>query len=109
MFQQENNNSQFVVQMVAYAIVDLEVFDIERYLDYQQAVRPLLQTVGAHYLARGGEHRVLEGDYRPHRLIVIEFPSLEVMEDFYESEAYQSLEAQRRACSRARILGVEGL
>ena len=83
--------------------------DIEKYLDYQRAVRPLLEAVGARYLARGGEYRVLEGDYQPNRLIVVEFPSLEVMEEFYQGAAYQSLEAQRRACSRAHILGVEGL
>ncbi len=95
--------------MTAYAIVDLEVIDIEKYLRYQRAVRPLLESVGARYLARGGEHRVFEGDYQPHRLILMEFPSLEVMEDFFDSDAYQSLELQRRACSQARILGVEGL
>jgi uncharacterized protein (DUF1330 family) len=30
--------------MTAYAIVDLEVFDIEKYLRYQRAVRPLLES-----------------------------------------------------------------
>ena len=95
--------------MTAYAIVDLEVFDIERYLAYQKAVAPLLEQLGARYLARGGDFRVLEGDYQPHRLILVEFPSLEVLEDFYLSEAYQTLETQRKACSRACILGVEGL
>ena len=95
--------------MAAYAIVDLEVIDIEQYLRYQRAVRPLLEAVGARYLARGGEHRVFEGDYQPHRLVLVEFPSLEVMEEFFHSDSYQSLELQRRACSRARILGVEGL
>jgi uncharacterized protein (DUF1330 family) len=96
-------------QVTAYAIVDLEVFDIEHYLAYQRAVAPLLEGVGARYLARGGESLVLEGDYQPNRLILVEFPSLEVMQDFYQSDGYRNLEAQRMACSRARILGVEGL
>jgi uncharacterized protein (DUF1330 family) len=95
--------------MTAYAIVDLEVFDIEQYLLYQRAIAGLLEAVGARYLARGGEHRVLEGDCQPNRLILVEFPSLEVMEAFYHDDTYQSLEKQRRACSRARIVGVEGL
>jgi uncharacterized protein (DUF1330 family) len=95
--------------MTAYAIVDLEVFDIEHYLDYQSAVRPLLEAVGARYLARGGEYRVFAGECRPNRLVLLEFPSLEIMDTFYQSKAYQSLESQRLACSRARILGVEGL
>ena len=95
--------------MSAYLIVDLEVFDIELYLRYQKAVRPLLEAVGARYLARGGEFRVYEGDYHPSRLILVEFPSLEEMDSFFESEAYLSLEGQRKACSSARVLGVESL
>ena len=95
--------------MTAYAIVDLEVFDIEHYLKYQKAVAPLLAEAGARYLARGGDYRVVEGDYQPNRLILVEFPSLEALEEFFLSDAYLSLETQRKSCSRARILGVEGL
>ena len=95
--------------MAAYAIVDLEVFDIELYLRYSLAMRPLLEAAGARYLARGGEFLVLEGDYQPSRLILVEFPSLARMESFFESESYQALEIQRRECSKANIVGVAGL
>ena len=95
--------------MAAYAIVDLNIYDIEQYLAYQQAVKPLLATVGARYLVRGGEFKVLAGDYQPDRLVLVEFPSLAVLEDFYQGEAYQALEAQRRACCSARVIGVRGL
>jgi len=93
----------------AYAIVNLEVFDIEKYLVYQEAIKPLVESANARYLARGGEFQVFEGDDQPHRLILIEFPSLAAMAGFYASNAYQALEPQRQACSSARILGVEGL
>ena len=95
--------------MTAYVITDLDVFDIEHYLAYQQALKPLLAGVGARYLARGGSFRVYEGDYQPRRLVVVEFPSLEAVDEFYESAAYQALERQRQACSSARIIAVESL
>lgn len=95
--------------MAAYAVVDVEIHDIEAYLLYQKAASALLEAAGARYLARGGEYRVFAGEYRPRRLIIVEFPSLSAMEEFYESEGYRALEAQRLACSRARIIGVEGL
>lgn len=95
--------------MAAYAILDVDVFDIEDFLRYQKAVAPLLAAAGARYLARGGEFRVYEGDYQPGRLILVEFPSLEAMDIFYESEGYQSLKIQREACSSCRILAVQGL
>jgi uncharacterized protein (DUF1330 family) len=95
--------------MAAYAIVDIDVYDIASYLHYQKKVAPLLELAGARYLARGGELRIYEGDYQPGRLIVVEFPSLEAMDHFYESVAYRSLEPQRRACSCAQIIAVQGL
>lgn len=94
--------------MPAYAILDLDIHDIAEYLRYQRAVRPLLEAAGARYLARGGEFTVFAGEYRPGRLMVVEFPSLRAMEEFYRSDGYQALEAQRMACSRASIVGVEG-
>ena len=41
--------------------------------------------------------------------MVVEFPSLEAVDEFYESDAYQALESQRRDCSSARIIAVKGL
>lgn len=96
--------------MTAYVISDLEVFDIEHYLGYQQAMRPLLEAAGARYLARGGEARVFESECQPPQCIVIlEFPSLDAVDSFYDSEDYQALESQRLACSSARIIAVQGL
>jgi uncharacterized protein (DUF1330 family) len=95
--------------MAAYVITDLEVFDIEHYLGYQQAMRPLLEAAGAHYLARGGEARVFEGEFRPRSIVILEFPSLDAVQDFYDSEDYQALEPRRLACSSARIIAVQGL
>lgn len=95
--------------MPAYIVTDLEVFDIEHYLAYQQALKPLLEAAGARYLARGGDFRVYEGDYQPRRMIVMEFPSMGAIDDFYNSDAYRRLERQRRSCSSARIIAVDGL
>jgi len=95
--------------MVAYTIVDVDVHDIADYLVYQQLLAPLLESAGARYLARGGDLRHYEGDYEPGRLMVVEFPSMEVMDEFYQSEAYQALKPQRDACSQSRIVAVEGL
>ena len=95
--------------MAAYVITDLDVFDIARYLEYQRAVRPLLRKAGARYLVRGGTCKVYEGDVEPKRILVIEFPSLHAIDEFYESEQYQALENQRRACSSARVIAVAGL
>ena len=95
--------------MSAYAIVDLHILDVARYLDYQRALAPLLESAGARYLARGGEFEVLAGDLRPERLLIMEFPSMDALRGFYDSDSYQALEAQRAACARVCVIAVNGL
>ena len=95
--------------MVAYAILEVDVHDIGEYLQHQQRVAPLLEAVGARYLARGGESRDYEGEEEPGSLILVEFPSLTAMDAFYNGEAYQQLRPHRDTCSKTRILAVEGL
>lgn len=95
--------------MAAFVVIDVDIHDIGLYMRYLKAVRPLIDAAGARYLARGGEFRVLEGDYQPRRLVVMEFPSLAAVESFYDSEEFRALKVQRDACSQTRMVAVQGL
>jgi uncharacterized protein (DUF1330 family) len=95
--------------MAAYVIFDVDVRDPERFRAFQEGVRPALAEVGARFLARGGAHKVYEGDWSPHRLVRLEFPSVAVWEAFYNGPVYQRLKAIRDECSSARLVSVEGL
>ncbi|QFU75853.1 DUF1330 domain-containing protein [Halioglobus maricola] len=95
--------------MAAYAIVDVHIFDIADYLDYQQALGPLLREAGARYLARGGEFEVFAGHMQPERLIILEFPSHDRLRQFFQGDDYQALLPQQEACCRACVIGVSGL
>ena len=95
--------------MGAYAIVDVNVHDIGKFLEYQRKMAPLLEAAGARYLARGGEFRVYGGDYEPGRIILMEFPTLELMDDFFSSSSYRALLSERDACSSCTIVAVQGL
>ena len=72
-------------------------------------VKPALEAAGCKYLARGGAHKVYEGDWSPRRIVLLEFPSLAAWEEFYNGATYRGLKAIRDACSEARLVGVEGL
>ena len=72
-------------------------------------VKPALAEAGARYLARGGPHKVYEGDWTPRRIVLLEFPSVAAWEAFYYGPVYQGLKAIRDACRSARLVGVEGL
>lgn len=94
--------------MPAYVIFDVDIRDADQYRAFMTAVKPALEAVGARYLVRGGAHKVYEGDWQPRRIVLLEFPSVEVWEAFYNGPTYQGLKAIRDACSSARLVGVEG-
>ncbi len=70
--------------MAAYLIFDVEIRDMARYQQFMTRVKPALEAAGARYLARGGPHKVYEGDWSPRRLVLIEFPSPEAAQSFYD-------------------------
>jgi uncharacterized protein (DUF1330 family) len=95
--------------MTAYVIFDVEITDPTRYQEFMSRVKPALEMAGAKYLARGGSHKVHEGDWLPRRIVLLEFPSLAAWEAFYNGPTYQGLKAIRDACSSARLVAVEGV
>lgn len=95
--------------MSAYVIFDVEIRDAEKYQEFMISVKPALEKAGARYLARGGEHKVYEGDWQPRRIVLLEFPSVDAWEEFYNGPTYQGLRQIRDACSSARLVSVEGL
>ena len=95
--------------MAAYVIFDVDIRDAVRYTEFMTKVKPALAEAGARYLARGGEHKIYEGDWEPRRIVLLEFPSVEAWEGFYNGPVYQGLKEIRDACSSARLVAVEGL
>jgi uncharacterized protein (DUF1330 family) len=95
--------------MAGYVIFDVKIRDPIRYQDFMEKVKPALAEAGARYLARGGAHKVYEGDWSPRRIVLLEFPSIAAWESFYYGPVYQGLKSIRDECSSARLVSVEGL
>ena len=95
--------------MPAYVIVDVDVTDPERYKQYQAATPPSIAAAGGRFLVRGGEFTVLEGDWVPSRLVIVEFEDLAAAERWYESEAYQAAKELREGGARMRMVAVQGV
>jgi uncharacterized protein (DUF1330 family) len=96
--------------MTAYVIVDVEIRDLAQYQEYMRLVKPVIEAAGGRYLVRGGAHKVVEGNWYPRRLVVMEFPSMDVAQDFYLSPEYQALKALRLRSSITHAgVAVEGM
>jgi uncharacterized protein (DUF1330 family) len=96
--------------MAAYLIVDTAIDDPAAYEEYKALARPLAETFGGVYRARGGAMQVIEDDlWAPTRLVIIEFPDMERARAFMDCPEYAPLKALRRANARCTLALVEGL
>lgn len=72
----------------AYLIVEMNITDPERYKEYMARAPEAVKAAGGEYLVRGGRHETLEGDWQPHRVAMLRFPSYEQAKAFYDGETY---------------------
>ena len=83
--------------MAAYWLARARVVDPVEYKKYTDQVPGIMAKFGGKVLARGGEHKMLEGPENFERFIVIEFDSLEQAEACFNSPEYVEAAAFRRA------------
>ena len=95
--------------MAAYLIVDLNVEDAAGYDSYRREVPATLAKYGGRFLVRGGTSEVLEGDWAPKRVVVLEFPSMDALKRWYHSEEYKPLIKLRQTHSTGDLIAVEGV
>jgi uncharacterized protein (DUF1330 family) len=95
--------------MSAYTIVDLTVTDLPTMEEYRKLVPATLAKYGGRFLVRGGAHQTVEGDWKPNRIVVLEFPSMEQAKRWYDSEEYREPKAMRLRAGRANVIMVEGV
>jgi len=89
--------------------IEAEVTDPEGYERYKAASPGAVAAAGGRYLARGGELDVLEGDWRPPRLVVLEFEDLAAARRWYDSERYREARRLREGAARMRMVAVQGV
>ncbi len=97
--------------MAAFLLADVAVPDMQAYIDsgYLDQVPVIAGHYGGVYRARGGAMDVLEGDWQPRRMIIIEFPDMQRLKQFYECEAYRPFRDIRHRLADSKIVALEGL
>ncbi|NQU70625.1 MAG: DUF1330 domain-containing protein [Rhodospirillales bacterium] len=94
--------------MVAFAVSEnFEVTNPERMAAYSKANGPLLTKHGGKVIGRG-PGRPVEGDWAPKGLVIIQFDSMEALENWYNSPEYQELVKERQASSRGQMTFIDG-
>jgi len=94
--------------MKGYIIVDVKVTNPARYEDYKKLTPGSLKPFDGKFIVRGGKSETLEGDWKPERIVVLEFPSLERAKAWWSSDGYAPAKAIRQAASITKMLVIEG-
>ena len=94
--------------MVAYYIGAHTVTDATVFDDYLRQVIPMIERFGGRYLTRAGSHEVLEGDWQPDRVVIIEFPSKAAIKAWYDAPDYKPLIALRRSAATDVMIALDG-
>jgi len=95
--------------MAAYVIVDMTVTDPVKIEEYRKLAGATVAALGGKFLARGGKTEVFDGDWKPQRIVVIEFPSLEQAKLWRSSPEYGKACEIRDRAARTRMIVVEGV
>ena len=95
--------------MKALCIAYTKVDDWDGFGRYRSQVSSTLAPFGAKFLVRGGAFTTVEGDLPIDLIIVLEFPSRDAAEAWYQSDAYQAVLPLRLAAARSQLVIVDAV
>jgi len=108
-FGTEEHGHRGMRRMAALVIVEIAITDPVAYEDYKKLAAGTVHAYGGRYLARGGAVELLEGEWHPARVVVLEFPSTQRAKEWWNSEAYQPAKKLRHASARTDMILIEGV
>ncbi len=93
--------------MSAFVIASINVTDPEKYKNYMALSPGAIAAAGGRFVVRGGNPKVMEGDWPRPRVVVVEFPSREAAEAFYNSPLYVAARAERDGAAEFSMIVVD--
>ena len=93
--------------MSVYVILDIEIHDEEKYAEYKRQVPPIIEKYGGRYVVRGGPVVALD-DWKPGRIVILEFSDRDQLQAFVSSPEYQPVLKIRNEATTSKVIVVEG-
>ena len=94
--------------MKAYLVLDFSIRDLPGFRPYIEAIPAFIAKHGGRYLVQGAEPTVMEGDWTPERLVILEFPSRENAQAFLADPEAKPLFALRHRTTYSKLVLVDG-
>ncbi|WP_330228503.1 DUF1330 domain-containing protein [Nocardia sp. NBC_00508] len=95
--------------MPAYVIVEADVLDEEVGLEYWRLAEPSIRRFGGRYLVATVPEAVEGAWPADRRAVVLEFPDLERIREWYDSPEYSAARAVRKSGVEVRMIFADGV
>ncbi len=95
--------------MAGYVIVHDEIHDEALFDQFRQRVAATIEAYNGRYLVRGGATEVMDGDWTPQRIVVVEFDSVDQAKAWLTSPEYGEIKKIRMQAANASVIVVEGV
>jgi len=94
--------------MRGYLILDISVHNYEKFREYIEKIPAFISKHGGKYIVQGVQPTVMEGNWEPERVVVIEFPSRENATEFLADPEAQPLFKIRHETTTSKLILVDG-
>ena len=94
--------------MKAYLVLDLSVSDFGGFKKYIAEIPAYIAKHSGKYIVQGVQPTIIEGDWKPERMVIIEFPERARAEAFLSDPEIQDLFKTRHATTTSKLVLVDG-
>jgi uncharacterized protein (DUF1330 family) len=94
--------------MKAYLVLDLAINDFAGFSEYIAAIPVHIAKHDGQYIVQGVKPTCIEGDWKPQRMVIIEFPERSNAEAFLSDPTIQDLFRVRHETTTSRLVLVDG-
>jgi uncharacterized protein (DUF1330 family) len=95
--------------MSAYVIVEVSIQDQSEYEEYKKLTPAAIAAFNGRFVVRGGQTTTLEGDWNPERIVILEFPTIQRANEWWNSELYNKAKEIRQRAAKTKMIIVEGV
>ena len=95
--------------MSVYIVAQLKIHDREQYASYSDGFMEIFVKYDGTLLSVEESPEVLEGDWKPTRLVLLEFPHRRAIREFLDDPEYKPLKELRHQVASSSLVAVDGI
>ena len=94
--------------MKAYLVLDFSINDFAGFRKYIAEIPAFIAKHSGKYLVQGVQPTIIEGDWKPDRMVILEFPEREKAEAFLADPEIKDLFKVRHDTTTSKLVLVDG-